>query len=193
MLRPRAGGFCYSTSDMNVMHRDAELLLEHGADGLAFGILTPSGHIDVARCRELVRRCHGRQVVFHRAFDFTPDPLVAMEQLIDLGAQRILTSGQARSALEGADRIAEWIDRAAGRIEVLPAAGIRGHNVAELVARTGCEQVHASLGAARSDVSVEGDARATDGSSTAVLEGHYDGLDPHALREMTGALRRIHC
>ena len=88
MVRPRAGGFCYSGAEMNSMERDAEEAIEQGADGIVFGILQGDGKIDVARCKRMVRRIGGRQSVFHRAFDVTPDPFRALEQLIDLGVRR---------------------------------------------------------------------------------------------------------
>ena len=105
MIRPRAGGFCYTQSEMAVMLNDAKLALEHGADGLVFGILTPDGSIDTERCSQIIELAHGREIVFHRAFDVTPDPFKALDQLIALGFTRILTSGQQRSVPEGAELI----------------------------------------------------------------------------------------
>src|SRR6266545_4567395 len=102
MIRPRAGGFCYSAREFATMRRDAELALAHGADGLVFGVLQESGEIDVPRCAELVALAHsgggegggGRQTVFHRAFDVVPEPFAALEALIALDVTRILTSGR---------------------------------------------------------------------------------------------------
>jgi copper homeostasis protein len=145
MIRPRAGDFVYGAFDFQIMLRDLDLALEHGADGIVFGMLTGDGRVDLRRCREIVRRIGARQSVFHRAFDVVPAPLDCLEQLIDLGVQRVLTSGQQPVALQGADMIAQLIERAANRIEVLPAAGIHPGTVTELVKRTGCHQVHASL------------------------------------------------
>lgn len=155
MLRPRPGGFAYSAAELRVMERDAELLLEHGAAGLTVGILLPDGCVDVRRCRQLIARCGPAEIVFHRAFDFTPDPSTALEQLIDLGIRRVMTSGQEQSALQGAGLIARLVEQAAGRIEILPAGGIRRHTVHELVTRTGCTQVHASLRGPCQDSSTE--------------------------------------
>ncbi|MHC4325572.1 MAG: copper homeostasis protein CutC, partial [Planctomycetota bacterium] len=85
MVRPRAGGFCYTQAEMAVMLHDARLAVEHGADGLVFGILTADGSVDVERCRRIIKLADGRQTVFHRAFDVTAEPLKALDQLIDLG------------------------------------------------------------------------------------------------------------
>src|SRR4051794_12099532 len=114
MVRPRSGGFCYSDADFEVMLRDAESLLAAGADGLAFGVLTAGGEIDVDRCRKLREACGIAPAVFHRAFDVTPDPLAALDTLIDLGFTRVMTSGQAESASVGSALIAEIARRAAG-------------------------------------------------------------------------------
>ncbi len=112
MVRPRAGGFCYSESDFAVMRRDAEALLEHGADGVVVGILHADGHVDTQRCGKLLELAGERQTVFHRAFDVVPDPSRALEELIDLGFTRVLTSGQQKTALEGSDLLRRLIVRA---------------------------------------------------------------------------------
>jgi len=133
MIRPRPSGFAYSEADFRVMQRDADLALEHGADGIVFGILTADGEVDMDRCRRLVRHAGDRPAVFHRAFDVTPAPLAALETLIDLGFRRVMTSGQEESAWHGAALIKEVVRQASGRIEVLPAAGINRSTVAEVV------------------------------------------------------------
>ena len=149
MIRPRAAGFAYSAADFKVMQRDADLALEQGAGGIVFGILTLDGRVDMERCRQLARQAAGREVVFHRAFDVTADPFEALERLIELQATRVMTSGQEETAYNGAQRIAELIRRAAGRIAILPAGGVNRFTVGDIVAaRTGCNQVHASVAAA---------------------------------------------
>ncbi len=129
MNRPRAAGFCYSETEFAVMERDADLLLEHGADGIVFGILNDDGTVDIARTRTLRKRIAPRQAVFHRAFDVTPDPFRALNELIDIGITRVLTSGQKNGAPEGFALIAKLIEHARDRIEVLPGAGIGLDNV----------------------------------------------------------------
>lgn len=145
MARPRGGGFCYDAQDFRVLRRDAELALTNGADGIAFGVLSASGHVDIHRCRELVRDVGPATAVFHRAFDCTPDLCMAIEYLAECGVRRVMTSGGKRSAAEGAGVIQDLIARVADRVEVLPAGGIRPWNVRDLLARTGCDQVHAAL------------------------------------------------
>ncbi|HJZ89617.1 MAG TPA: copper homeostasis protein CutC [Gemmataceae bacterium] len=190
MVRSRPGGFCYSSTDYDVMLRDARELLSAHADGLAFGILTESGEIDVPRCRRLREMIGDKQAVFHRAFDVTPDPFAALEALVELRFKRLMTSGQQARASDGAPVIAELIRRAAGRIEVLPAGGINTTSVADLVARTHCEQVHASLRRAVSDPSVRAQSPVAFGSATGVPEGFFEITDADAVARMRAALNQ---
>lgn len=156
MIRPRPGGFGYSDADVEVMRVDIAIARQYESDGIAFGILNADGTIDVDRCRTLREGAGPGQVVFHRAFDVTPDPFRALEQLIDLGFTRVLTSGQRPRAVDGADLIRRLIDAARGRIEILPAAGINRQTVIEVVRATGCDQVHGSFRGRKSDPSTAG-------------------------------------
>lgn len=143
LLRPRPGGFMYSDAEFATLKRDAEWFLRHGADGIVFGFLTEAGRIDRDRSRQLVQLAEGR-AVFHRAFDFLPDPIEAVDELVDLGFRRLLTSGGAVSGTEGAATIAQLVRLVGSRLEILAGGGIRPENVAELLHATGCDQVHAS-------------------------------------------------
>lgn len=188
MVRPRSGGFCYSDADFEVMLRDAEAFLAGGADGLAFGILTSDGHIDADRCRKLREKCGRRGAVFHRAFDVTPDPLAALETLVGLGFTRVMTSGQAETAAVGADVIAVVSDAAAGRIELLPAGGINASNVAALLARTQCNQVHVSARGIARDRSVAAQPEVRFGAGSMLPEGEFDRTDGAAVAALRAAL-----
>ncbi len=187
MIRPRAAGFRYSRAEFAVMQRDAELVLAEKADGIAFGILNADGTIDTDRCRQMVKLCAGRQVVFHRAFDVVPDPVVTLEQLIDLGVTRVMTSGQEASAYNGAANIAGYIKKAAGRIEILPAGGINRFTVADVVARTGCDQVHASLSTGSKDHSVAARPQVSFGGTLKPPEDEFTVTDPGGVAN----LRRV--
>jgi copper homeostasis protein len=144
MVRPRGGDFLYADTELTVMERDAALLLEAGAAAIVFGCLTKDRRIDERACERVIAAAEGAETVFHRAFDSLKDPLGALAILIDLGVTRVLTSGGAKTALEGAERIRALIERADGRIEILPGGGIREENVEQIVRRTGCTQVHLS-------------------------------------------------
>jgi copper homeostasis protein len=183
MARPRSAGFFYTDAELRVMQRDIDLILAQGADGIAFGLLTATGEIDRERCKRIVHQIGDRQAVFHRAFDVTPDPLTALEVLIDLGVQRIMTSGQEENAVKGAGCIAELIRRSAGRVEVLPAGGINPATVAEVLARTGCDQVHASLRRSHENRSTAARAQVRFGGA-GMAEGRFDATSPEAVRQM---------
>lgn len=142
MLRPRPSGFCYSPLEIQTMHADLDALMQEGADGFVVGVLNEERMVNADTCRSFVEAAQGRPVVFHRAFDATPDPIASLETLINVGYHRILTSGHAKTALEGADSLANLILKARNRIEILPGGGIRHHNVQEIVNRSGATQVH---------------------------------------------------
>lgn len=188
MVRPRSGGFCYSENDFSVMLADAAAFARAGAAGAAFGCLEEDGRVDIRRCRSMLAAIDGREAVFHRAFDLTPDPFTALEQLIDLGVTRVMTSGQRRTALEGGELIAKLIAQAAGRIEVLPAGGIRPHNVGELMRMTGCMQVHASLRSERDDPSGRLNAQVRFSVEQNRADDVYDATDQEQVAAMVAGL-----
>jgi copper homeostasis protein len=142
IVRPRGGGFVYSDSELDVMRRDIEAARRLGADGLVIGTLGGDGRVDKRRTRTLVDEAGGLPVTFHRAFDFTPDQGDALEVLIACGVQRVLTSGGAATAIEGAGRIAALVAQAAGRIGVVAGGGIREESVQDLVRRSGVTEIH---------------------------------------------------
>jgi copper homeostasis protein len=191
MIRPRPGGFAYSAADFRVMLRDLALTVEHGADGIVCGILQEDGTIDMPRSSQLMRAAQPCPVVFHRAFDVTPDPFAALEQLIDLGIRRVMTSGQEESASLGVPLIADLVRRAAGRIEVLPASGIRRSNVADLVARTGCDQVHASLRCRRMDRSTSARPQVNFGGAPGTAEDCFEATSTDLVAEVHELLGRL--
>jgi len=145
MVRPRGGHFAYSDDEFAVMKRDIELARGSGVAGFVSGILGPDNRIDLERTRVLVDTAGSLPVTFHRAFDLVDDQGDATESLIDAGVVRVLTSGGAASALEGAVRIAELVDHTDGRIRVMAGGGIREHNVRDVISRTGVSEVHTGL------------------------------------------------
>ena len=145
MIRPRGGDFCYSDADFQVMRHDIRVAKSLGADGIVFGILRPDGTVDRARSAALIELARPLNVTFHRAFDVTRDPFAALDDLIALGVDRVLTSGQESSALEGLDLIRELVRVAGGRILVMPGGGVDERNVAKIVDQTGAAEVHVSV------------------------------------------------
>ena len=145
LIRPRGGSFVYSDDEIDAMIRDIELAGTMGIAGIVTGAITSDGRIDVERTRTLVKAAAGLPVTFHRAFDSAANLPDALEQLIDLGVSRVLTSGGAATALEGASVIAALVDQARERIAIMAGGGIREHNVREVIARTGVREVHTRL------------------------------------------------
>ena len=188
MVRPREGGFCYSALEFETMLRDARALIAAGADGIVFGILNPDGTVDAERCKRMVETIGPKQAVFHRAVDVTPDWRAAIDTLCALKFRRVLTSGLATSALEGAATIREMIAYAAGRIEILPGAGIRAHNVVTLIEKTGCTQVHASLRGTRIDSSCSARPDIRFGGALPSSEDAFGVTDARQVRELIATL-----
>ena len=190
MIRPRPGGFCYTEGEFRVMQRDLDLVLEHGADGIAFGILHENGRLDVDRCRTLIRQAGAAEVVFHRAFDVVPDPETTLEQLIDLGVRRVLTSGQEANAYNGAANIAQYIEQADGRIEILPGGGVNRFTLDDILARTGCDQVHAALTLLRPDPSTRERPQVYFGGTFRPPEDQFAVTDATAVADLRRRLNR---
>ena len=144
LIRPRAGDFCYSELELQTMEADIEYVKAAGADGVVFGCLRPDGTLDTEANARLLRAAAGLSTTFHRAFDVCVDPRAALEELIAAGFDRVLTSGAASTALDGADLLAELVRQAAGRIAVMPGCGVNENNAAELAQRTGAVEFHSS-------------------------------------------------
>jgi copper homeostasis protein len=144
LIRPRAGDFFYSDLECETMQRDIETCAALGCDGVVFGVLDADGNVDMPRCRTLIAAAGSMGVTFHRAFDLTRDPLSSLDDVIRLGCERVLTSGAQASALEGAALIRQWVERSAGRIVVMPGAGVDAGNIAKLQKMTGASEFHAS-------------------------------------------------
>jgi len=145
LIRPRAGDFVYSDDEFDQMIRDTELARTLGIAGIVAGALTPDGRVDVERTRTLVEAAAGLPVTFHRAIDSAVDLPAALEEAIEAGVSRVLTSGGAATAVEGVDLIAALVGQARGRITVIAGGGIREPNARDVIARTGVREVHARL------------------------------------------------
>ena len=156
MVRPREGGFCYTDTEFTVAVEDAGQLLKNGSDGLVFGFLREDGTIDDRRTAILadIALSAGKEAVFHRAIDVVPDWKEALDVLIDLHITRVLTSGQEPDVFYGTETVKEMIEDAAGRIEILPGAGITQKNVRRIIDATGTNQIHIAAHRQLADTSV---------------------------------------
>lgn len=190
LIRPRSGDFLYSSDEFVAMKEDILFCKEHRVQGVVFGILTAEGNVDIDRTAELVKLARPMQVTFHRAFDMASDPYAALESIIGLGCERILTSGQAATAMEGSDRISSLITKAGNRITIMPGGGINEHNVVELIQKTGAIEFHASLRSpVESQMKYRNDNVAMGKSST----GEYSQLetDPERVRQLLSKIISI--
>ena len=186
MVRPRQGGFCYTKAEYATALADAEQLLAAGADGLVFGFLHEDGALDRERCRELVRLAGDKTKVFHRAIDVAPDWKTMLSELIDLGVDRVLTSGQAPDVFYGVDVIREMVEFAAGRIQILPGAGVNRKNIDRILAGTGCDQIHVARFTQRLDPSTANNRDIFYGGALYPPEDRYDVIDGAFVAEMRG-------
>jgi copper homeostasis protein len=146
IIRPRGGDFIYTPSEAEVMLRDIRTAKAAGADGVVIGALTPDAEIDTELCARLVEAARPLSVTFHRAFDVTRTPETAFEDVIALGVDRLLTSGAAPSALEGADLIVRLVEKAGDRIIVMPAGGINERTANRVAEQTGARELHFTAG-----------------------------------------------
>jgi copper homeostasis protein len=142
LIRPRGGDFFYSRPEFEVMKEDIRICKDLKVDGVVIGILLPDGTVDKARMRTLIGLAKPMSVTFHRAFDMTPDPFNALEDIIELGCERILTSGQKNKVPEGIDLIKKLVDQAGDRILIMPGSGINEENIKSIMDQTGAREFH---------------------------------------------------
>jgi copper homeostasis protein len=145
MIRPRPGDFCYSPDEFSVMQRDVLMAKQLGADGLVFGILDLDGSVDVPKTRQLVELARPLKTTYHRAFDMSADLGRSLEQVIETGADRILTSGGEPTAVEGAETLRSLVELANGRVIVMACGGIDAENLRAVINQTGAREVHVGL------------------------------------------------
>ncbi len=151
MVRPRPGGFAYDADDWKTLLDDSTWFIEAGVHGLAFGCLHADRSIDVEKVQQLRSLFPDSELVFHRAFDLVDDWKRAINQLVDCGIKRVMTSGFAKSVPDGLTDIANVIKHAGSRIEILPAGGINDTNALEVVKTTGCSQIHGTFSTVSED------------------------------------------
>jgi copper homeostasis protein len=144
IIRPRAGYFFYSEEEFAIMKQDVLLCKQLGCDGISTGVQLHNGAIDKERMKRLVEWAYPMGVTCHRVFDVTPDPFQALEDLIECGCERVLTSGQKAAAPEATGLLAKLVQQADGRIIIMPGAGVRSSNIEKLIRETGATEFHTS-------------------------------------------------
>jgi len=144
MMRPRGGDFLYSDDEFEIMKQDIAMCKNLGCDGVVLGMLTAGGNVDKKRCRQLVDYAYPLGVTFHRAFDRAKDALQTLENIIEIGCERILTSGQRPKAIDGIELIKQLILQADDRIIIMPGSGVNAENILSLAESTGAVEFHSS-------------------------------------------------
>lgn len=189
LIRPRGGDFFYSSEEMEVLLRDVSIVREAGGYGVVTGALTREGRVDRGAMEKVRQAAGPLSLTFHRAFDMARDPLEALEVLVELGVDRILTSGGARSAPEALEVLRSLVEAAGSRISVMAGGGIREENIRQVVAETGVREVHFTAFSRWESLMEFRNPRPSMGGT--ILPGEYDriGTDPDEVRRIMGALR----
>ena len=144
MIRPRAGNFYFSALETEAMLQEIDVMRKAGLAGVVLGASTQDNRLDITLLQRLTARAEGMGLTLHRAFDLVPDPFEALEQAIDLGFERILTSGQQLKAIDGVDLLQQLVQRAAGRISIMPGSGVNAENTQKILQATGVHEIHSS-------------------------------------------------
>ena len=195
MIRLRPGDFILDDEDIALMRDEIASHIDFGADGIVLGALTANGEVDGESLRSLVDACSGIPVTFHRAFDHCTDRIQGLERIIDAGCQRLLSSGGAKTAIEGVEELARIVEAAEGRIEVLAGGGVLPSHALELVRRSGVSWIH--LSARQGSPSPDG-AESSDGIRQEARLGRKDlddsgqrtAPDPAVIRQLRAQLGR---
>lgn len=189
IIRPRGGDFLYSELEFELMKEDIKMCRSLNCDGVVIGILKADGRVDKERCSELIALADGMGVTFHRAFDMSRNLFEALEDIIELGFERILTSGGESSALRGISKLTALVRQADGRISIMPGAGVNFNNIAEIIHNTGAHEFHAS---ARTSVSSGMQFRNPRLNMGAVAdEFSYDLTDSHLVKNLIEAANSV--
>ena len=182
IIRPRGGDFLFTEEEFSMMLQDVKLCKDLGCDGVVIGLLNADGTIDLKRTSKLVDAVYPLGVTFHRAFDRCSNPFEAMEQLIQIGCERILTSGQKPSAPDAVELIEQLYREADDRIIIMPGSGVRKENIKMLAEKTGCTEFHSSLRSKRKS-SMEFIHPAFAGSEESYMNNYIEPEEVKALRK----------
>lgn len=189
IIRPRGGDFLYSDVEKEIMLEDLRMARRLCVDGVVFGALTASGDVDMEFMQRLMAEAEGLSVTFHRAFDVCRDPFLALEQIIELGCHRILTSGQMPKAEEGTVLLKQLVERAGERIVIMPGCGVNAGNIAHIAEATGAREFHFSGRSKRESGMLFRKSRVSMGGAVVIDEYSRDVTDVEIVRETIGRLQ----
>lgn len=191
IVRPRGGDFLYSELEYAIIKEDVRKIEELGANGVVVGFLTANGEIDLSRTEAIMELADNMEVTFHRAFDMCKDPYKALDQLIELGVIRILTSGRMNSALEGADLIGKLVQRAQNNIIIMPGGGVNEKNISELIHSTNALEYHSSAKTfIQGKMDFQNQSVSMSGSTNSE-EFRHISVDQEQIREMLKILQEV--
>ena len=188
IIRPRGGDFLYSDLEREIMLEDVRMARRLGVDGVVFGVLTSDGDIDMDFMRQLMAESEGMSVTFHRAFDVCRNPFVALEQIIELGCDRILTSGQMPKAEDGVDLLKQLVEKAGDRIIIMPGCGVNAGNIAKIEQITGAKEFHFSARSKHESGMQFRKSRVSMGGSVMIDEYSRDVTDELIVKDIIAKL-----
>jgi len=189
LIRPRGGDFLYNDDEMEIIRRDIQYCKQNGVDGVVIGFLTPDGDIDVERTSEIIKAAHPMSVTFHRAFDMCKDPYKALDELIELKIDRILTSGQRNSAPQGVERISELVEIAGDKVIIMPGAGLKPENIKNFHLQVRAKEYHATLHREVNSGMIFRKPGVYMGGSPMIPEYTVNRTDPEKVQRFIQALR----
>ena len=189
IIRPRGGDFLYSDLEKEIMLEDVRMARQLGVDGVVFGALTAEGDVDMEFMRRLMAEAEGMSVTFHRAFDVCRDPFKALEQIIELGCERILTSGQMPKAEEGIDLLKQLVDKSGNRIIIMSGCGVNASNIAHIAEVTGACEFHFSGRTRCESGMIFRKSRVSMGGAVVIDEYSRDVTDVEIVKETIGRLK----
>ena len=190
IIRPRGADFCYSDAEFDIMRRDTELAKRAGADGVVFGILDASAHVDIIRTRQLVELARPMSVTFHRAFDMSADLQNSLDDVCQTGAHRLLTSGGEQDCVQGTDAIAKLVKSTRDRIRIMAGGGITPTNVAQILQRTRVNEIHVGLATAMQSPMLLRNPRVSLGKAPG-REYHRAQVLEESVRELRRAIAQV--
>lgn len=188
IIRPRGGDFLYSDLEREIMLEDVRMARRLGVDGVVFGVLTSDGDIDMDFMRQLMAESEGMSVTFHRAFDVCRNPFVALEQIIELGCDRILTSGQMPKAEDGVNLLKQLVEKAGDRIIIMPGCGVNAGNIAKIAQITGAKEFHFSARSKHESGMQFRKSRVSMGGSVMIDEYSRDVTDELIVKDIIAKL-----
>jgi len=182
IIRPRGGDFLYSALEQEIMLHDIKVARQLGADGVVFGCLTAEGEVDMPTMRKLMNAVGDMNVTFHRAFDMCRNPKEALEQIIELGCSRILTSGQEANAVEGIPLLKELVSQADGRIIIMPGCGVNPNNILQIAEGTGATEFHFSGRSTHESNMIYRNPKVSMGGTVKIEEYQKDVTNPEIVK-----------